>query len=189
MKILLIEPPKPPLTIGGDDVFLFEPLALEYLAAGVSHEHEVRILDLRLDDGLQRELADFSPDIVGITAYTVHVNVAKKLFEQIKASNARVHTVVGGHHATVMPEDFLSPFIDLIVVGEGVFVFREIVARFAKGATIDAIPGTVFSKGDNVTRIDPQSAVDLDALPFPARRLTAEYRKHYYSDRIFKEKP
>ncbi len=182
VKILLIEPPKPPLTIGGDDVFLFEPLALEYLASGVSHEHEVRILDLRLYDGLQRELADFSPDIVGITAYTVHVNVAKKLFEQIKASNARVLTVVGGHHATVMPEDFLSPFIDLIVVGEGVFVFREIVARFAKGATFDAIPGTVFPKGDNVTRIDPQSAIDLDALPFPARRLTAEYRKHYYSD-------
>ena len=35
MKILLVQPPKAPSTIGGEDVFLFEPLALEYLAAGV----------------------------------------------------------------------------------------------------------------------------------------------------------
>ncbi|MGA0134356.1 MAG: hypothetical protein ACO3ND_08375 [Opitutales bacterium] len=34
MRILLIEPPKAPLSIGGEDVVLFEPLALEYVAAG-----------------------------------------------------------------------------------------------------------------------------------------------------------
>ena len=39
MKILLIEPAKTPLTIGGDDVFLYEPLALEYVAAGVAEDH------------------------------------------------------------------------------------------------------------------------------------------------------
>jgi len=49
MRILLIDPPKACATIGGEDVFLFEPLALEYLAAGVSKEHKVRILDLRLE--------------------------------------------------------------------------------------------------------------------------------------------
>jgi hypothetical protein len=32
MKILLIEPTKAPLTIGGEDVFIYEPLALEYIA-------------------------------------------------------------------------------------------------------------------------------------------------------------
>ena len=49
MRILLIDPPKACATIGEEDVFLFEPLALEYLAAGVSKEHKVRILDLRLE--------------------------------------------------------------------------------------------------------------------------------------------
>lgn len=182
MKILLIEPPKPPSTIGGDDVFLFEPLALEYLASGVSHEHEVRILDLRLENDLQRALANFLPDIVGITAYTVHVNVVRKLFEQIKTWNPQVLTVVGGHHATVMPEDFLSPCIDLIVAGEGVFAFKEIVMRRTKGETFDGIPGVVFTKEDRAIRTDRQAAIDLDAFPFPDRALTAKYRKHYYSE-------
>ncbi|MBU0494347.1 MAG: cobalamin B12-binding domain-containing protein [Chloroflexi bacterium] len=84
MKILLIEPHKSPVTIGGEDVFLYEPLALEYVAAGVAPDHDVRILDLRLEKDLLGVFADFNPDIVGITAYTVHVNVVKKLFEQVK---------------------------------------------------------------------------------------------------------
>jgi hypothetical protein len=42
MRILLIEPSKPAASIGGEDVFLFEPLALWYVAAGVCREHDVR---------------------------------------------------------------------------------------------------------------------------------------------------
>ena len=49
MKVLLIEPAKSPLSIGGEDLFIFESLALEYVAAGVAKDHDVRILDMRLD--------------------------------------------------------------------------------------------------------------------------------------------
>jgi radical SAM superfamily enzyme YgiQ (UPF0313 family) len=182
MKILLIEPMKPHSAIGGEDVFIFEPLALEYVAAGVLDENEVKILDLRLEKDLEATLADFRPEIVGITAYTIHVNVVKSLFEQIKAWDANVLTVVGGHHATVIPEDFISPFIDLIVIGEGVFAFKEIVSRFQSGAPFDGIPGVVFAKGNKLTRTNGQSITDLDAFPFPARTLTTKYRQEYYSE-------
>src|SRR4030066_366154 len=169
MKILLIEPAKAPLTLGGEDVFIYEPLALEYLAAGVATDHDVRILDLRLEKDLQGVLRDFSPDIVGITSYTVHVNTVKSLFEGIKRWNPEVLTVVGGHHATMVPEDFLSPFIDLIVVGEGVFVFKEIITRFERREGFHEIPRIVFKEGNNLIRTDFPPRVDLDAFPFPNR--------------------
>ena len=79
MRILLIEPPKGSATIGGEDVFLFEPLGLEYVAAGIAGDHDVRILDMRLDKRLALQLEDFRPDIVGFTAYTVHVNTVRRL--------------------------------------------------------------------------------------------------------------
>ncbi|HJX70119.1 MAG TPA: radical SAM protein [Dehalococcoidia bacterium] len=182
MKILLIEPAKAPLSIGGEDVFLYEPLALEYVSAGVASNHDVRILDLRLEKDLQAVLRDFCPDVVGITSYTVHVNTVRALFEQIKRWNPQVLTVVGGHHATVIPEDFLSPFIDVIVIGEGVFSFQEIIARFERGESFDEIPGLALTKGNSLVRTGYPPLVDLDAFPFPERRLTAKYRKHYYSE-------
>lgn len=40
--------------------------------------------------------------------------------------------VVGGHHATLCPQEFNAPFIDVVVIGEGVPAFKEIVARWSK---------------------------------------------------------
>jgi radical SAM superfamily enzyme YgiQ (UPF0313 family) len=182
MKILLVEPNKAPETIGGEDISLFEPLALEYLAAGVAQNHEVRIVDLRLEKDFEGVLASFCPDVVGITAYTVHVNGVRRLFQQVKEWDPEVLTVVGGHHATVMPQDFLSPFIDLIVIGEGVTAFQEIVARFEQGKGFDGIPGLAFARGDGLVQTDGRDGSDLDAFPFPDRNTTAGYRHRYYSE-------
>lgn len=182
MKILLIQPPKAPLTLGGEDVFIYEPLALEYVAAGVAPDHDVRILDMRFGDSLPETLQSFQPDIVGLTAYTVHVNVVRRLCQQIKDWNPRVLTVVGGHHATVMPEDFLSPFVDVVVIGEGVVTFREIVARVEQGETFDGIAGIAVAGGDGMVRTEPRPMPELDAFPLPARRLTSAYRAGYYSE-------
>ena len=182
MRILLIEPSKPAASIGGEDVFLYEPLALEYMAAGVRSEHEVRILDHRLDKNLDSVLASFHPEIVGITAYTVHVNVAKRLLAHVKAWDPKVLTVIGGHHATVRPNDFLCPSLDVVVTGEGVFPFKEIVARRTRGDSLEGVPGTILITAAGPVHSGPQPLRDLDALPFPARDLTRPYRAEYYSE-------
>ena len=182
MKVLLIEPPKSSVSIGGEDVFIFEPLALEYLGAGVASDHDVRILDMRLEKDLQSVLEGFQPDVVGITSYTVHVNTVHNLCDGIKKWNPEVLTVVGGHHATVMPNDFDSPSVDVVVIGEGVFTFRELVNRFEQRRSFDGIAGVAFRKNDNYVRSDPVPVADLDVFPFPDRSLTAKYRSQYYSE-------
>jgi radical SAM superfamily enzyme YgiQ (UPF0313 family) len=182
MRILLVEPHKAPLSIGGEDVHCYEPLALEYLAAGVSDHHDVRILDLRLERTLPETLESYQPDVVGITGFTVHVNTVRHLFDQVKAWNARTLTVVGGHHATVAPQDFVRPSIDLIVRGEGVHPFQEIVARRERGEGFDGIPGLASAGNGKLVGNAYPVAVELDQVPFPERRLTAQYRSHYFSE-------
>ncbi len=182
MKILLIQPPKAPLTLGGEDVFIYEPLALEYVASGVAPDHDVRILDMRFGQSLQDVLQSWQPQVVGLTAYTVHVNVVRRLCEQIKSWNPRVLTVIGGHHATVVPEDFLSPAVDVVVIGEGVLTFAEVVARFEKGGAFDGIAGIAFANRNRMSRTEPRPMPELDTFPQPARHLTAQYRPHYYSE-------
>jgi radical SAM superfamily enzyme YgiQ (UPF0313 family) len=182
MKILLIEPAKAPRTIGGEDIFLYEPLALEYLAAGIRVDHDVEILDLRLEKDLEGVFNRCDPDVVGITSYTVHVNTVRRLFEQLKEWNSQVLSVVGGHHATIAPDDFLSPHIDLIVMGEGVFTFKEIVARFERGEGFEGIPGVAFARNGALVKTRPIQVSDLDVYPFPDRQLSARYRPHYFSE-------
>jgi hopanoid C-3 methylase len=182
MKILLVQPVKPAKALGGEDFAIYEPLALEYLAAGVAGDHDVCILDMRIDRDLDSQLREYRPDVVGITSYTVHVNTVKKLFQQIKRLNPDIVTVVGGHHATIMPMDFCTPFIDVIVTGEGVFPFREVVARLEKKTDLSGIPGAVHMENGAIIVNQPAQIIDLDAMPFPKRELTAEYRNSYFSE-------
>ncbi|NOX97727.1 MAG: B12-binding domain-containing radical SAM protein, partial [Nitrospirae bacterium] len=105
MKVLLIQPPPNLNTIGVESIFLNEPLALETVAAGIPH-HEVRLLDMRLDSNLQYQLDTFRPDIIATTAYTVEVYTVNKILQKIKRYNQNILTVIGGHHATMIPEDF-----------------------------------------------------------------------------------
>ena len=102
MKILLVEPPKAAATIGGEEVFLFEPLGLEYVAAGVVKDQDVRLLDMRLDRNLALQLEEFNPDVVGFTAYTVHVNTVCGLAAAVKKWNPKALTVVGGQGVDVV---------------------------------------------------------------------------------------
>ncbi len=182
MKILLVQPAKPEKALGGEDFHIFEPLALEYLAAGVASGHDVRILDMRLEPDLGSLLRDYQPDVVGITSYTVHVNTVKRLFQQIKAFNADIVSVVGGHHATVMPEDFCTPCIDVIVAGEGVLSFQEIIFRLEKKMDLTGIPGAVHAENGPLVIHQGGQDTDLDSLPFPRRDLTAHYRNSYFSE-------
>jgi radical SAM superfamily enzyme YgiQ (UPF0313 family) len=182
MKILLVQPAKPEKALGGEDFSIFEPLALEYLAAGVAPDHDVRILDMRLDPDLDSQLCDFRPDVASITSYTVHVNTVNRLFQRIKAFNPEICTVVGGHHATVRPEDFYTPFIDLIISGEGVFPFRRAMVRLEKKQALSEIPGALCLENSAVILIQGDQDLDLDAFPFPRRDLTAAYRQSYFSE-------
>jgi radical SAM superfamily enzyme YgiQ (UPF0313 family) len=76
-----------------------------------------------------------------------------------------VLTVVGGHHATVVPEDFASPDIDLIVMGEGVFTFKEIVARFERGEGFEGVPGVAFKGDGALVKTAPAPVRHLDIFP------------------------
>jgi len=181
VKILLVQPPKPKRTIGGDEFHLLEPLSLEYVGAGVSEHHDVRLLDMRLDPDLDGALADFEPDVMAATAFTVHLRVVQDLCERVKGHNPEAVTVVGGHHATVAPDDLVSPHIDVLVIGEGVFVFREIVRRLERCEGLAGVPGTVVCVDGQTVRTAPEPIPDLDTFPLPARSLTAAHRKRYFS--------
>lgn len=189
MKILLAQPsPFEPGRLGLENIiWLSEPVALTSLAAVVP-EHEVRILDMRLEVDLafNEALLEFRPDIVGVTSMTTDCYQAKALLEIAKGTlGPRCVTIVGGHHPTLAPADFEADCVDLMCIGEGEATFRALVDHLAAGGALDAlgeVPGLRYrdAQGRWQTTAKRAQIRELDSLPAPARHLIRKYAGEYF---------
>lgn len=190
MRVLLVMPtPFENGRLGLENVvWLSEPVALTSIGSAISKEHEVRILDLRLEDegALARELASFRPDIVGTTSMTTDTYQAKAVLRMARAIRPEALTIIGGHHPTLSPEEFDESFIDVIVQGEGELTLMELVARWdaQRGENDRRFPGVDGTRyveaGVRRTNQKREQVQNLDALPLPDRRLIQKYKGRYF---------
>lgn len=181
MRVLLIQPPASLRIL--DNVFMQEPLALEYLGAGLKLDgHEVALLDTRLNPDIEGMLSHFRPQLVGLTGYTSQVGIILKIARQVKALCPRVTVVVGGHHATVRPVDFNDAAVDFVVIGEGVAALREIVRSMERGGDWDEIRGIGKPRSEGMIFTEPRPYTDLNALPVPDRSLSEPNRPQYFME-------
>ncbi len=184
LRILLVKPRPRLATIRGLAAFqLLEPLELGYLAAVVGPPHQVRVLDLRLsrraDSAFRATLAGFRPDLVGFTGYTHEASTVRRLAQATRTVLPRCRVVVGGHHATVLPQDFDVPQVDYVVRGWGCEPFRNLVDALARGddhATIPSVLRTGDANGAAGTRdafliVQPTALLDPARVPIPRRDL------------------
>jgi len=181
MRILLIQPDHRSEEVGFRLVAMPEPLALELLGAMVP-DHDVRILDLRVDPDLNAMLTSFNPDVVAVTALTCEVYAACEILQKVKDFSSTVFSVVGGHHATLLPEDFQLPYVDAICLGEGEFVFPQLVDALEKERTLDCVHNLVWRHSDGrfVRNGRDVPYTGAEFIPHPRRELVADYR-HAYS--------
>jgi len=180
MKILLVNPPSGELTIGLKHLAKVEPLALEIIGAAAP-DCQVELLDMELDTDLAGALERFQPDVVGASAQVVQTYSARRVLRTAKAHNPEVLTLLGGHHASLCPHEFNAPYIDAIVLGEGVPAFREIIERRRRGRPLDDVAGLALPRDGSLhfTASRPLPAT-LDHQPLPDRSLTARYRSRYF---------
>ncbi|HWB68943.1 MAG TPA: radical SAM protein [Solirubrobacterales bacterium] len=189
MRILLLNPSPGALTIGLKRLAKMEPLALETLAAALP-DHEVRIVDLELEPDLAGVLRSFRPELVGASAQIVQTYGARRALRLAKQHDPSTLTLVGGHHASLWPQDFDAPFVDAVVLGEGVAPLREIVSRAREGAIfaakagatgLEEVAGLALPGGGTLQRTRPRPIpATLDHQPIPDRGLTRRYRHRYF---------
>ncbi len=180
MRVLLIQPAQD-RGLGFRSLAVVEPLGLETIAGSIP-EHEVRILDLRLENNLGEVLKDFQPDFCGINcSFTIDVYQTREIAHKIKTWNKEALVFVGGHHASLSPEDFYCPDINGVVIGEGEVALREIINVLEGGGDLRTIPGLFLNEPTAPWRTAERALIsNLDEVPIPARHLTARYRKHYH---------
>ncbi len=140
---------------------LYPPLGLLYLSSiAKAHGFQVKVFDLDLT--LARELInrylDDAPLITGFTTITSNYYTTVKLIKLLKELNPRSFIVVGGPHATLVPNDFYG-IADVVVVGEGEKALSKMLKNLLRLKVYD----------DKTIVVRGEVEENLDALPLPDR--------------------
>lgn len=156
------------------------PLGICYIAAVLrEHGFNVAIFDMHqnvcLPEEIIAECRRRKPKIVGITSTTPTYFNAKRISRFVKALDDKIITVLGGAHATGLPDECVkSGAFDYVCIGEGEQSILELTKALLHGsADPHKIPGIAYlsSNGDMLYTGLRERLSDLDTLPYPARDL------------------
>lgn len=142
-----------------------DPLGIEYLGGTlVKYDYNVKLFQKRGSlEELINELEKENADIVGISSPTCDIYDAFKIADIVK-KNDKVKTIVGGYHATALPNEILkNNSVDFAVLGEGENVLLELIKSLYGGKTnFDSIPNLGWKTGDGDIKINKR---DFSQLP------------------------
>jgi len=151
---------------------MIPPLSLAYLAAMLRQNgHVVKINDLGVEppDLLKDDLQSF--DLVGISADTPSYPEALEIAKMAKSAGKIV--VMGGYHVAFLDQEALgSGMVDVVVRGEGEYIFSNLVDAIENKRNLSEVEGISFlNEGVYKRNADAAPPENLDELPFPARDL------------------
>ncbi|MBL0225325.1 MAG: B12-binding domain-containing radical SAM protein [Geobacteraceae bacterium] len=192
--VLLFRPPDPLQ----DSALLSHtrPMNLAYLAAMLrTAGFEAVIVDYETtpydEQHLRQLIRHVRPLAAAITCTTPTVTSAARLAAAIKSSAPEIATVVGGAHASALPQQTMQdfPMFDYLVYGEGEITLRELCIRLRDGGRDDSVKGLVFRENGAVSATEARPLItDLDSIPFPARDLIDYTTQAGHSSRGFSNK-
>lgn len=151
------------------------PLGLAYIGGvletlGIPFD----IIDMPAELITEEQLADIvkktDPKVVGITATTPIIPIAKKIAGLVKLINPEIKIVIGGPHTMVFPKRTLNEVeaFDISVYGEGEFTFAELVECLDKNNSLHKVRGICFRENGGIVQTATRPFIkDLSVLPFP----------------------
>jgi anaerobic magnesium-protoporphyrin IX monomethyl ester cyclase len=178
-KVLLIQPPiyKSEYSARGSahTLSILPPMGLAYIAAYLrEHGHDCEIMDgMAIPFNVNSVVLKASSfDVIGITAVSTFAKRVNEIISVLKRNQVKAPVVVGGPHATVLPESCLRNGADYVVLGEGEITMLELVDALASGGDIGNVSGIAYLRDNTVHRTAARRVIsNLDDIPLPARDL------------------
>lgn len=158
-------------------------LGLGYIAAMLEKNGKsVKILDATVQGvdlhslGHYLNTLESVPDYIGITATTTEIIIALEVAQLCKNILPETTVVLGGVHATVLPDSTLAnKNVDFVIRGEGEYSLLELV----RGKNVNSISGLSYKQNGKIIHNPPPRRIeDLDKLPFPAFHLMPVNKYH-----------
>lgn len=190
MRVMLIRPParhtvesEVPDAVSAENLS-YPPLALMSIAQFLQDKthHQVSILDAQLDDldydTMEAKIREWSPEVVGVTAFTVQLVDVLRTVQTAKKAGTK-YVVVGGPHVSDFPRECVGlPGVDAVVKGEGQKPMQDLCDAWERGDSPRGIPGTMAHPDDPIPEEDVYYSNNLDDYPIVDRAMV-DYKRYY----------
>lgn len=155
------------------------PIGLMYVAAALEKAgFEVQMLDNYLMkkpvDEVKQLVSKLNPQIVGITCGSATYSRCIETTKAIKETLPNCRIVVGGWHASYVPDSLLdNPEIDYVIMGEGERAITQLATCITAGNESAAmtVPGVACKRQGVNIKNPPRFIENMDDIPYPARHL------------------
>ena len=116
-------------------------------------------------EDFQKKVAEFQPDLIGVTAVEDTWPQARQLIESVSDHPARV--IVGGVFPSLASDiPIAHPDVDMICVGEGEHAIIELATKLMNGEDHSRIQNLWVKKDGDVVKNPMRPPADLDDVPF-----------------------
>lgn len=193
MKVLFVNPSQEHFalaqkgwSLGLRDVGYYQPLGILYVATYLQRalpQCEVKVVDAASPDmpydELREIIADFSPDLLGISTYTHTFVDALMICRITRETVPGAHITLGGHHLTYFARETLThDCLDSVIVGEGEEKCAALAKALIEGTPVERIPGVFTRKNQGEIEKYPHNerfVKDVASLPWPDRNLVSAH--------------
>lgn len=156
----------------------YEPIGIEYLASMlISRGFEARVIARHNEVVSLEEVLEGNPQVIGFSALTYNYHLVRELATMVKSKRPDAITVIGGYHATALPEEVsIDPAFDYLIAKEADLSFADFVEYLNGQRRLDKVRGLVYRAGnllvDNFQRLDP----DCNPMPLRSTKVLAGSR-------------
>jgi radical SAM superfamily enzyme YgiQ (UPF0313 family) len=162
--------------------------------AGNLQGHEVKVLDLvlykpRIRRVLERVLAEFRPELVGLSAMTFQFDTLLRVARFLRGRDPALKLAAGGYHASLMARELAAGDADLpldfLIRGEGEATFRELVDSLKNPKSdLSRIAGLSYRRGQTWRHNPDRALLDLGTLPLPQREARLDQNFFFFDQSI-----
>lgn len=203
MRILLINPPRSPHNAILDHApadakhlihrkLVGPPMGLLCLGAA-ARDHDVTLLELKgeydlhpdaapMEQLLEQALRETRPHLAGVTFIASEFPAGMDLLRTVRRFDPTILTVAGGLHATLCPEHFDDPAVDLLYRSASAVPFRDLLRALEGGEPLQGIRGLFRRRPEGGFTPDawraPLPPEPFDYIP-PDRSLLARWKSTY----------
>jgi radical SAM superfamily enzyme YgiQ (UPF0313 family) len=166
MKVLFIEPPS------STSISMLPPISLPVLKGFIKSKttHDAKILDLLFHSKdwqqcVLEEIKKEHPDLIGFSMLSFNYKSILAIARFIK-QHSTIPIIAGGVHAILSPEEVIwNHEIDIVCIGEGEYVLKELLDN---SLDCSAIEGIWYKKKGKIIKNTPRQLIaNLDLFAFP----------------------